>query len=704
MALPLLAITKLFLALVPTTELPPVLSPYEILKLVGFATGAALHLYLCWMILSRYGIRQVERTLLGLGLSIGFWHLGNFATLIYEMLDVTGVEVWRKVSDSVAYVALAFLPPLLAHAHLRIWGRFDERAPRRLFKPFAALGYLPLVSLPWIIPKLWQGDYAPPMEKLSLLLLPFILWIVAIFCECALIDWRLSRLWQSARERRFFEVFGATLAVIGVLFLLTYVFGARNLPGLGKYFDLIAKLSSLAPTAIVAYYIYRYRYLELVIRQSFVYAVLAVAVMMVYLYGIRRLGIFLSGRYDLRADVFEALLILLVLFLSGPLRRVVEHYVQKLFAREVGLYRDLVAQVGAAASSYGELVHFVEFAERRLREALTLEEVKIIPRSQADAAQEEACRAAETGQLTELEQMPLLEPLDALACYALWREGRVVGLLLVRGNPQLLTSEKREVLTVLAGHIAVAVENCQLLEEKVKLERELAERERLASLGQMAATVAHEVKNPLSAIKSITQVMREDEEVSREYGRDLDLVIGEVDRLSRSVSQLLSFSRPSAVAAAPAKLSEIVAGVLALTRAEAEPRLVKISVDLPADPKFDGERAAALKEILLNLTLNAIQAIPLEGEVRIESAANGDGQLKLSVSDNGTGVPAEVKDKIFEPFFTTKQRGTGLGLAIVARRVRELEGEINVSSMAANGTGARFDIVLQPSTVSGKGF
>ncbi|HMV50047.1 MAG TPA: ATP-binding protein [Blastocatellia bacterium] len=700
MALLLLAVTKLLLALVPTGELPPALSPYEILKLVGFATGAALHLYLCWMILSRYGIRQVERTLLGLGLSIGFWHLGNFATVIYEMLDVAGIEAWRKVSDSVAYVALAFLPPLLAHAHLRIWSLFDERAPRKLFKPFAVLGYVPLVSLPWVVAKLWQGDYAPPMEKLSLLLLPFILWIVAIFGECALIDWRLSRLWQSARERRFFEVFGGTLAAIGVLFLLTYVFGARQLRGLGQYFDLIAKLSSLAPTAIVAYYIYRYRYLELVIRQSFVYAVLAVAVMMVYLYGIRRLGIFLSARYDLRADVFEALLILLVLFLSGPLRRVVEHYLQKLFAREVGLYRDLVAQVGAAASSYGELAHFVEFAERRLREALTLEEIKIIPRSQANAAQEEACRAAEAGQLTELEQMPLLEPLDALACYALWREGRVVGLLLVRGNPQLLTSEKREVLTVVAGHIAVAVENCQLLEEKVKLERELAERERLASLGQMAATVAHEVKNPLSAIKSITQVMREDEEVRREYGRDLDLVIGEVDRLSRSVSQLLSFSRPAAVAGAPAGLSEIIAGVLALTRAEAEPRLVKITVDLQADSKFDGERAAALKEVLLNLTLNAIQAIPLEGEVRIESASNGDGQLKLTVIDSGAGIPPEVQDKIFEPFFTTKQRGTGLGLAIVARRVRELAGEIKVANIAEGKNETRFDILIPSSAFS----
>ncbi|MDQ3012115.1 MAG: hypothetical protein M3X11_15580, partial [Acidobacteriota bacterium] len=377
--MPLFAIAETLLAFAPTASSSPILSPYEILRLVGFATGAALHLYLCWMILRRYGIRQVERSLFGLGLSIGLWHFGNFAGTIYDMLDVAPRgEWWLRLSDSIAYAALAFLPPTLAHAHFRVWGWYDERAPRKLFKPIIALGYLPLVSLPWVVVKLWSGEYAPPMQKLSLMLLPFILWIVAIFGECALIDWRLSRQWQTDRERRFFEVFGATLISIGILFLVTYVFGAKDWRGVGAYFDLIAKLSSLAPTAIVAYYIYRYRYLELIIRQSFVYAVLAVVVMMVYLYGIRRLSIWLNGRYELRADVIEALLILLVLFLSAPLRRVVERYLQKLFASEVGLYRDLVAQVGAESSNYGELAHFVEFAENRLQNALELGGVNII--------------------------------------------------------------------------------------------------------------------------------------------------------------------------------------------------------------------------------------------------------------------------------------------------------------------------------------
>jgi signal transduction histidine kinase len=682
---------------VPTASPPPILSPFEILQLVGFATGAALHLYLCWMLYRRYGIRRAERTLLALGLTIGLWHLGNFAAAIYELIDVSDVRRglwWLKASNVVAYVALGFLPPTLAHAHFRIWGWLDERAPKRYFRPLIIAGYLPLAILPWVVAKLLSEPYEEPTKKLSALLLPFIIWIVFIFIECALIDWRLAGRWDAARERRFFEVFGASLAAIGALFLLTYVFGARHWPGVGPYLDLIARLSSIAPTTIVAYFIYRYRYLELVIRQSFVYAIVAAVVMMVYIYGIRRLSLALEARYEVRADVIEALLILVVIVLAGPLRRVTENYLQRLFTREVGLYRELVAQVGAASASYGELRRFIAFAEKRLREALELKEITIVPSSAAQNEEADVCRIAEERQLAEIEDTPLLERLNAQACYALWREGRVVGLLAVRGDGQSLTAEKREVLTVLAGHLAAAIENCQLLEEKVKLERELAERERLASLGQMAATVAHEVKNPLSAIKSITQVMREDEAVGREYGRDLDLITGEVDRLSRTVSQLLSFSRPSVVAGASATLSEIVEGVLALTQSEADERAVKISSEFHADPKLDGERAAALKEVLLNLVLNALQAIKRDGEVKIESASNNTNQLKITVTDDGIGVPPSMQEKIFEPFFTTKQRGTGLGLAIVARRAHELGGTITLASPVVDGRGARFVITL----------
>src|SRR5262249_23934572 len=163
-------------------------------------------------------------------------------------------------------------------------------------------------------------------------------------------------------------------------------------------------------------------------------------------------------------------------------------------------------------------------------------------------------------------------------------------------------------------------------------------------------------------------------------------------------------SRPAAVAGSPATLSEIVEAVLALARPEAEQRAIQVSVNLQTDPTFDGERAAALKEALLNLVLNSVQAIRqdardqseerdgCDGSVVVESASNGYDQLVITVSDSGVGIPLSMQEKIFEPFFTTKQRGAGLGLAIVARRVREFGGTITVDSPVAHGRGARFAI------------
>jgi signal transduction histidine kinase len=244
----------------------------------------------------------------------------------------------------------------------------------------------------------------------------------------------------------------------------------------------------------------------------------------------------------------------------------------------------------------------------------------------------------------------------------------------------------------LAGQVAIAIEDCRLVEENVRLERRLAERERLATLGQMAATVAHEIKNPLSAIKSIAQVMREDESLRNEYERDLGLIVGETDRLSQSVTQLLSFARRESPAGQPLSVDELVRSVVGLFRASAREQGVVLDAQVKVEAELAGRSVSALRDALSNLLLNALQATPQGGKVELVAAAS-DGELVISVQDSGTGVTVDLRERIWEPFFTTRQRGTGLGLAIVRKRVQEVGGSAVLVS--GNGNGALFQLRLR---------
>jgi signal transduction histidine kinase len=304
-----------------------------------------------------------------------------------------------------------------------------------------------------------------------------------------------------------------------------------------------------------------------------------------------------------------------------------------------------------------------------------------------------------------------VQAIGATIAYALRREAELVGLMLITAEPHALTSEKRAILDVLCSQVAVEVESCRLVEEKVRLERELVNREHLATLGQMAAQVAHEVKNPLSSIKSIAQVMREEEALSG-YGQDLSLIISEIDRLNRTVSQLLAFSRPSHADSRPVQLSDLITATVTLAGNEAKERGVDLEVESITDVTLTGAQGGALREALSNLVLNAVQATEAGGEVKIQATvqiAAADSRVRptdlttttltLTVTDTGPGIPADAQQRVFEPFYSTKSRGTGLGLAIVQRRVVEVGGSVHLTSPVDDGHGTRFRLIVPVAAV-----
>ena len=177
--------------------------------------------------------------------------------------------------------------------------------------------------------------------------------------------------------------------------------------------------------------------------------------------------------------------------------------------------------------------------------------------------------------------------------------------------------------------------------------------------------------------------MREDESLRNEYERDLGLIVGETDRLSQSVTQLLSFARKESPAGQPLSVDELVRSVADLFRANASEQGIAIDCEVNVQAELAGRSVAAIRDALSNLVLNALQATPQGGRVAMSAvAANGD--LVISVQDSGSGVPADLRERIWEPFFTTRQRGTGLGLAIVRKRVQEVGGSASLGTVGTD--------------------
>lgn len=674
------------------------MSLLEALQLIGYSLGAMLPIWMGYLLFKqRLGVVPIQRLLLGLGVCMVGWHAGNLIVTLRSLfgLDVTRWETVLRLANTAAVISITVCYSLLLHVHIHLWASAQSRGLTRVERVRIFLSYIPCVFLVMVVPHIWRGPYQPMITKLSQFVLPFAAWIVYSLGLVAITELMVARR-APASERRILRTLSSSFLVIAVLILASLGLGLGQGTVAGQYLQTFANLGSLLPSALLAYYIYRYRYLELIIKESLIVATFAAVVLAVYLSGIRRLGDWASAQYGFRAGVVEAILILALTLLAAPLRGWLERSFRGLFQRETALYRDVVAQISTHAGNYRQLPDLLAAIESQTAASLPVRRVKIVllPENSESMSPElrELANLSASNQDTAIAHDENLSRLGYATAYRLARDERNLGLLLIDAPAKALTADVRAVLEVLAGQVAIAIEDYRLVDENVLLERKVAEGERLAALGQMAATVAHEVKNPLSAIKSIAQVMSEDEQLKTQHARDLSLIIGETDRLSKSVTQLLSFASKQPPAAVPSRAEDLVRRIVALFRADAADRHVSLEARINCSVELDGVQTAAAGDALSNLIINALQATPPGGKIVVEADVVGGATL-FAVSDSGQGVPAEVRAKIWEPFFTTRQRGTGLGLAIVRKRMEEAGGTARLAP-SENGDGARFELTL----------
>jgi len=221
-----------------------------------------------------------------------------------------------------------------------------------------------------------------------------------------------------------------------------------------------------------------------------------------------------------------------------------------------------------------------------------------------------------------------------------------------------------------------------------RLEEEVARSRRLASLGSLAAGVAHEIRNPLSSIKGFATWFRERYRDNPEDRETAEVMIREVDRLNRVITQLLEFARPLTMHRVPTPLQAVIRHALKMVEGEAQAKRIAVETDLSPEVGEIPLDADRMTQVLLNLFQNAITAMEAGGVLRISLARRDEKTIRIIIADTGVGIPKEDLPRVFDPYFTTRPSGTGLGLAIVQKIVEAHGGEVRLESEPGRGTTA----------------
>jgi signal transduction histidine kinase len=661
------------------------------LRLIVLTAGTLLPFFWIVVILGHRRQRNFERIFFFLCLSLVFFFgaslLALNAQLYYNAIPPSlSLFCWTMVC-----LGLWFLPALLVHLHVeyaQIRELLSSNWQKRLW---VGLAYLPAAVL---FPKLYGAlrlrsgfDFLLPSNSLGWL---FQSWLIVALLIAAGWQWQFVKAAPDGEQKGFHRSLRFDLAWVAAWILAVHFMLRQGLGGFGEQnaevYSIIVICFALAPLATLIRKVQKFNFLQIGRQRNLIYAVFATFLALLYLSLVRRVSLWMEPY--LPPEATAAILLFLPVVFFEPLQRLMRRILRRAAQSEMDLVQRLMAEIQQTARQ-GNLRELVKFIERRVQEQFELATVTL---TQLDPSKAELRpRVSRPG-----------EPMDRTPAsiadqyFPVRQKQGLVAMLRAVPHGAAISGETAAALEFLCDQLPGALDLCRLIEEKLRLERELAERERLAVLGQMAASISHNLKNPLGSIKTILQVQMESPELPASIRGETKMVLEEISRLSGKLNQLLQFSRPAirgGVVAASCDARAVAEEVSGVLRHEAELRGVALEVDVRTEGARLSASSEAMSEILSNLVVNAMEATSRGGRVKVTGRSNGDGFL-LAVEDDGPGIPESVREKILQPFFTTKTQGTGLGLAIVARRVAEFGGNLDWESPIKDAKGTRFKVTM----------
>lgn len=652
------------------------MSALTYIRLIGFTGGTLLMLFWMVVILGYRRQRNFERVFFFLCLAFFLFYSGSLLALNAQIYYSVPQRSLQLFSASLIALGLCFLPPLLLQVHAEyaetrdlLQGTSSKRIGLTLM--YAPALYFALKTYSMLAAG-QKFDILLPGTSLGRL---YGLWLFVALFVSMLWEAQFKKIAPRSTEAGFHSFLKV---VLGVSAIAVQVFHFWTT--LGPRWEVILGTAlafcPIPPLAVLIYLVQKRDFLQFGRQKNLVYAVTVTFFALLYLSLVRRVSATLEPILPPEASA-AILLFVLVIFVE-PLQRLLSRRLQKTAQEEMDRTQRILVAIQEVAR-LGEVEKLRRTIKELFRDNLGLADVDL-----------ELYQDVEDS-FRKSEDLPRLG-----SSFPIRQSDRVLGTLIVRPYGGMVSGETNAAIEFLCEQLPASINLCRTLEEKLQLERELAERERLALVGQTAASISHNLKNPLGSIKTILQVQLENPEMPESMRGETKMVLEEINRLSAKLNQLLQFSRPAVRGTEVPQISDAVTvlrEVVEVLRPEADRRRISLRMTESNAAIPVAASAEALNDILSNVIVNALEATISGGAV--SAAMNiSNGHCLITVEDDGPGIPPAILEKILQPFFTTKSQGTGLGLAIAARRVSEFSGKLEFSSPISAGRGTRFEITL----------
>ncbi|MCY2984279.1 MAG: ATP-binding protein [Planctomycetota bacterium] len=658
------------------------------------------------------------------------FHLGHFGRAMISKIEPTEAIWLDHLFMCLLVSGLFLLPSGMLHAATRVFHTGLDAKPVRDLR-YGTL-YIPLILIPIACSAILRSRDRNLLSSLGWVTPTYIVWL--LLANVAAIVLFVSFQRASQIPIAFLNRLIIALIAISLGGVLYATLSARH-PLWEHCLRLPVSLSPLIPEALLIWYALKHRVLPLVMDRSMVYASALVLGLLLHQLIIGQIAEAARGRLGIDVSIVEAILLIVLFLLVPPIRTRFRESLRYLFSNNVFKVRDATRNLSVALSQKANLEPdaLAQWFVNELADKLELSRALIVLESHLPGVtscekQTKAIRFESRKQF----EAPKSEPQDtssetdwtmisqctqsqgrlergmaiqravrlsdlqfdvAVALVAMERHGILLAFPLAfqsihgavllgdRNRNDRLAAEQMISIALLCDQLAATLGNKRESIRRFQVERRMIQNEKLSTLGLIAGSLAHELRNPLSSIRTIASLTMEElgpEHVNRQ---DLSIIVSEIDKLSQTTTRLLDSARPADESSNSVTPDLVIAKLLVLLTPLARQLHVDLRHSLNCPNVEVAGSEAAMSEVFFNLLKNGIEAATgrTDAWVQIQSEKNHESSLEIVVSDNGPGIASELLDTLFEPFITGKSEGTGLGLFVVADRIREMNGSIKCS-------------------------